>query len=363
MEKWTMRYRISKNVKDRIKALVEDARLRGLARLPAERALARTFKVSRATVSKAISQLVGEGVLSRKQGSGTYILAAHRSAKSICLGVGFRHSYSGVGFHFPRLVKGISEEASEAGAHIQIFGSLAEQFRIDPEHNSLMKCIEADIIQGFVVCSRMPVEVIGAIAGRIPTVVVNSKLETGNLPCVFCDHFTVGFMASTCLLDHGHERIGYVYDDINSPEVISHVSGLRAGLKSRGGRFDDALMIWFEKDRDAFVTKMSNMISQHRLTAFLVRNDGYAAKVISLMLKAGIQVPQDVSVVGVGNYEYWVQCPVRLTSIDTRLEDMGRIAGKQLISMVEDNAPENLFTIVEPVLVERDSVMGIGKRV
>ncbi|MBV8910699.1 MAG: GntR family transcriptional regulator, partial [Gammaproteobacteria bacterium] len=43
--------------------------------LPPERDLARELKVSRITVRKALDGLVGEGLLSRRQGSGTFVCA------------------------------------------------------------------------------------------------------------------------------------------------------------------------------------------------------------------------------------------------------------------------------------------------
>ncbi|MBL0373859.1 GntR family transcriptional regulator [Rhizobium sp. KVB221] len=58
-------------------------RLRGLVdglpageRLPSEPQLAKDFKVSRFTVSKAVEQLVKDGLIVRKQGSGTFVAEA-----------------------------------------------------------------------------------------------------------------------------------------------------------------------------------------------------------------------------------------------------------------------------------------------
>lgn len=45
-------------------------------RLPSEPVLARDFKVSRFTVAKAVEQLVKDGLIVRKQGSGTYVAEA-----------------------------------------------------------------------------------------------------------------------------------------------------------------------------------------------------------------------------------------------------------------------------------------------
>ncbi|WP_281784490.1 FadR/GntR family transcriptional regulator [Sinimarinibacterium flocculans] len=55
----------------RIEQAITDGRFRG--RLPAERALASQYGVSRATVRDAVGLLVARGLLSRRQGAGTFI--------------------------------------------------------------------------------------------------------------------------------------------------------------------------------------------------------------------------------------------------------------------------------------------------
>src|ERR1700752_2329342 len=61
----------------RIKRLVTEAVSGGELRpgdsIPAERDIAEMLNVSRVTVRKAFSELVGEGVLTQKRGSGTYV--------------------------------------------------------------------------------------------------------------------------------------------------------------------------------------------------------------------------------------------------------------------------------------------------
>src|SRR3569833_882759 len=62
----------------------EDNRLAAEEALPPERELAEEFGVSRITVRKALDALVGEGMLSRRQGAGTFVAARDeaRVAKS-----------------------------------------------------------------------------------------------------------------------------------------------------------------------------------------------------------------------------------------------------------------------------------------
>lgn len=61
---------------DRIAALIAGGELRGGDRLPAERALAAATSVSRGTVVSAYAQLAEQGLVERRQGSGTRIAGA-----------------------------------------------------------------------------------------------------------------------------------------------------------------------------------------------------------------------------------------------------------------------------------------------
>lgn len=57
---------------ERLRALLEEMPHNGEARLPAERALAETLGISRRSVRRAIEVLEAEGLVWRRQGSGTY---------------------------------------------------------------------------------------------------------------------------------------------------------------------------------------------------------------------------------------------------------------------------------------------------
>lgn len=63
-------------IKQRIVAALSEGRWKHGEAIPSEQALAQRFKVSVGTVRRAVSELVAENVLVRRQGSGTYV-ASH----------------------------------------------------------------------------------------------------------------------------------------------------------------------------------------------------------------------------------------------------------------------------------------------
>ncbi|MGQ4274664.1 GntR family transcriptional regulator [Terrihabitans sp. B22-R8] len=68
--------RIERHLRDEIAS----GRLREGDRMPSEPELARSFNTTRATVSRALQQLVFEGVVLRRPGSGTFVAATSLSA-------------------------------------------------------------------------------------------------------------------------------------------------------------------------------------------------------------------------------------------------------------------------------------------
>jgi GntR family transcriptional repressor for pyruvate dehydrogenase complex len=68
--------RAHEDIVKQIRSLVEKGKLKQGEKLPPERELSETFKVSRATVREAIFSLEAMKLLRRRQGDGTYITAA-----------------------------------------------------------------------------------------------------------------------------------------------------------------------------------------------------------------------------------------------------------------------------------------------
>ena len=70
--------RLSDSIVERIETLVLEGSLRPGERLPAERALAEEFGVSRPSVREAIQKLVARGLLVSRHGGGTWGVARPR---------------------------------------------------------------------------------------------------------------------------------------------------------------------------------------------------------------------------------------------------------------------------------------------
>ena len=62
-----------KQLKDRIKEAILSGELKPNQKIPSELELSQTYQISRITVRNAISELVDEELLEKKQGKGTFV--------------------------------------------------------------------------------------------------------------------------------------------------------------------------------------------------------------------------------------------------------------------------------------------------
>ncbi|MBV8041507.1 transcriptional regulator LldR [Pluralibacter sp.] len=69
--------RLTDDVADRVRALIEEQQLEAGMRLPAERQLAARLGVSRNSLREALAKLVSEGVLVSRRGGGTFVRWQH----------------------------------------------------------------------------------------------------------------------------------------------------------------------------------------------------------------------------------------------------------------------------------------------
>lgn len=80
MLKAVKKKRAYEDIVKQIRHLIEKGKLKRDDRLPTERELSETFKVSRATVREAIFSLETMNLVERRQGDGTYVVASNEEA-------------------------------------------------------------------------------------------------------------------------------------------------------------------------------------------------------------------------------------------------------------------------------------------
>jgi GntR family transcriptional regulator, arabinose operon transcriptional repressor len=175
-----------------------------------EHELVKRYSISRATVAKAIGELVSEGYLYREQGRGTFV-ARTASTPDGPLGVLFCGASSALrpGDYFGDIFAGIQDTARESGRDILCMaGKTApgEEFR-PPTPAALAQRGLAGVVMVGVDSDDHLAEVLSA---GLPVVSVDYHTDRIEIDAVVGDAESGGYLGTKALIDAGHKRIAFL---------------------------------------------------------------------------------------------------------------------------------------------------------
>jgi DNA-binding LacI/PurR family transcriptional regulator len=189
---------------------------------------------------------------------------------------------------------------------------------------------------------------------RLPVVLVNAASEHLDFPRVSTDDAVAVEQAFGHLTSLGHERIGLILgppDHMPSrrkQEAFELAAG-RAGL-ALSPDFVEHTMFSIEGGQVA-----ASRLLKQGVTGIVCASDPIALGVVRAVRRAGLRVPQDVSVVGYDDSAFMNCTDPPLTTVRQPLEAIGRAAVAMLVGQIDGipvTAEELLF---EPELVVRGS--------
>ena len=176
------------------------------------------------------------------------------------------------------------------------------------------------------------------------------------VPSVRADHAHGGCVATKHLIDLGHRRLAFLHADPKVTESARWAGHQRALREAReaGHAVTDALYLkdqldaWQEDPRRA----VRDLREPGAPTGLVLWNDQEALKVLTVLQKAGVRVPQDVSVVGYDNLPESERSDPPLTTVDHGLAQQVQAA----VNLLTDDTAQVLCRVqVVPALVPRRS--------
>jgi LacI family transcriptional regulator len=220
-------------------------------------------------------------------------------------------------------------------------------------------------VDGLVVTARRADQrlAIEPAARGLPVVYVFSQVENPDALCLLPDDEGGARLAVSHLAALGRRRIAHItgperFEAVRLREVGWRKALAEAGLKAGGGDFRSGQ--WSEAwGREA----AQNLMSRRRDApdALFCGNDQIARGALDALREMGFAVPTDVAVVGFDNWGVMAEAArPALTSVDMKLEILGREAGASLLEMMGGRALKGVRRL-PCSLVIRDSC-GAGHR-
>jgi LacI family transcriptional regulator len=192
---------------------------------------------------------------------------------------------------------------------------------------------------------------------RVPAVVVDpAGVPTLDVPTIGATNWAGGVSATEHLTGLGHRRIGFVAGTPTLWSSRARLDGYRAGLDKAGLPFDPALVMDGDFGYEAGFRAGARLLElPDPPTAVFAANDQMALGVYEAVRRRAMRVPEDVSVVGFDDLpeSRWSSPP--LTTVHQPLAQMGTMAARTVLRLVNGEAVESLRVELATELVVRYS--------
>lgn len=176
---------------------------------------------------------------------------------------------------------------------------------------------------------------------------------------MFCvDNYTVGQMAAAELIRHGHRNIGIVIGGVLNEVRKQRLRGMITAIDAAGANYYVA-----EPDsRNEPDTSATSLLIRHpEITAVIAGTHVISMGIINGVRRAGKSVPEDISIVAIGNVRLVEWNIPKLTYIDLNLEVCSQAALDYIAAKVGDRpCPDH--TTSAPRLVAGNSVKTIARQ-
>jgi alanine racemase len=189
------------------------------------------------------------------------------------------------------------------------------------------------------------------ITRPLPIVLVNGYAEGVEAPFISCDDRTAGELAVAHLAALGHRKIGLITGPERFYPVKRKIEGYRAAM-ARLGLTELISLAWFSVEGgDA----AANRLLEKGVTGFVCGSDLMALGAIRAARQRGLQVPEDVSIVGYDDSPLIAFTDPPLTTLRQPVRAMAVAAVRALVDEIKGHAAPHSEYIFRPELVVRGS--------
>lgn len=323
--------------------------------------VARTAGVSVATVSKVINGRYGvaastsvrvQGVIDQLGYESSLVARSLRSLRTNVIGilVAEFEPFS------TELLKGASSAVRGTGYELLAYSGGGRAGSTAGWERRYLSRLSGTLIDGAILVTPTVVE---AQYG-IPVVAVDPHTGPSGFPTVDADSFAGALMATEHLLSLGHRRIGFLGGRPDLESARLREAGYLEALERAGVPADRSLMRIGGYQAVATDQPARELLSlPDRPTAIFAANDLSAIRTIEVARELGLDVPQDLSVIGFDNIPESALSTPPLTTIYQPIQRMGYEALKLLVDLI-DGKERDAHVRLPTELVVRGSCQALG---
>ncbi|MDA8217734.1 MAG: LacI family DNA-binding transcriptional regulator [Dehalococcoidales bacterium] len=191
---------------------------------------------------------------------------------------------------------------------------------------------------------------------EVPHVYVYCSSSDLDGPAFLVDDAQAAALATDHLLDLGHRQMAYVGGPRGIQTSDRRALGFRQAMERRGLVLDPALVRAGDWSEEAGYASGFDLIAKRvPFTGVVAGNDFIAFGIQNALLRLGLKVPDDISVIGIDNHLVAQLARPRLSTVAQPGRDLGLAAADALLAALRREEPPRTVSTLPASLVVRES--------
>lgn len=302
------------------------------SQLPTEKELSHTYKVSRITSKRALTELEQLGLIYRVRGKGSFVkssapeqmLPSPTKTRRILFLLPYVADLSVGDF-----TKGLNPVMQDKQMDVMM---TTHDFLQNKTAKELIHEFDGLIYYAF--DTEQHLDLLFELSLKeFPVIILDKKIYELPFPTVLSDNFQGGVLATSHLIEQGHSKIAYLFGAQTHPQSVrQRYLGYLEALDKAGLAFHTSL-----DDKSATFDELLSYITKYEVTAFVCENDVVAIQTMNFLRQHDYHVPEDFSIIGFDDIQAAALVDPPLTTIAQDFEQLGKLAGEALITWLETN--------------------------
>lgn len=260
---------------------------------------------------------------------------------------------------YAEIAQGVADLAREAGYSVILYATSYEE-ELEERFVELVEQRQADgVIISYSFIGKHLWERLEK--SNVPIVLVDVYPVNDRWPSVVVDNERGVEKALSYLVSLGHTEIGYLSEPLYILPLVKRYQAFLGFMERNKLQIRDQWVIVEKAQRNrveiGFTLGNKLLEAKRRPTAILTSSDLVAVGALKAFLSSGINIPEDMSIVGFDDILLSSYLHPSLTTVRQPKYEMGRTATEILLRFIrgEKSDMSSSLVIVEPEVVERDS--------
>lgn len=195
------------------------------------------------------------------------------------------------------------------------------------------------------------------IEKNIPTVVINRVVDIDNIVNIVSNDTKGSYDAVDYFIKNNHRRIALIQGNDDFESSVYRKKGYIDALNDNNIKINEDYIMTGKYTLESGYENMKKLLNlSKRPTAVFCANDDIAVGAMKAINESGLNVPDDISIIGFDNSNFCNYVTPTLSSVRKDSLMMSEIGGINLLNIIKNKPVKNQRSYIESTLVIRKSV-------